>query len=101
MGKRRQLPEVFEDAIHHYEELSVYDTHNHLKDYNVLIVSAELDTVAIPELTHLPLAHQLQKGNGTGTIELSTIKTNHSFGGNRIQLSLIVGEWMQKLILTQ
>lgn len=96
--KINSASEVFEDAIHHHEELSVYDTHNHLKDYNVLIVSAELDTVAIPELMHLPLAHQLQKDNGSGTIELVSIKTNHCFGGNRVKLSLTVGGWIQKLI---
>ena len=96
--KIKSASAVFEDAQKHYNELSVFETHNHLKDRNVLIVSARLDTVAPPPLMHLPIAEQLQKDNGGGSIKHISINTNHSFGGNRTDLAFAIGNWIGEFV---
>ncbi|MBR6310829.1 MAG: alpha/beta hydrolase [Paludibacteraceae bacterium] len=89
--------DVYENAQDNYPVLALYETYNHLKKQHVLIVSAEYDTVAPPKFMNRPLAERLQSQSDCGTFQYHSIKTNHSFGGSRIELSYIIGNWIEDL----
>ena len=58
---------------------------------------AAYDTVAPPDKMLKPLAKKLEEKNAPVTYK--TIKSNHSFVGQRMKLTGIVGEWLERIIV--
>jgi len=95
--KMTSASDVFENALDSYNQLSIYQTHQHLIYHNVLTVAATLDTVAPPSKMLMPLAKKLQSENyGTGSFKLVEIESNHSLSSARTILAIEIGKWMQE-----
>lgn len=86
--------QVYENAENHHDYLSVEKTSEHLKNFSVLLVSAEKDTVAPPSLMIDPLYLSLKKLNSD--VEKYPMNTNHCFGGMRVELAQVIGSWIEK-----
>ena len=65
--------------------------------HNVLLVEAAFDVIAPPDKMLKPLANKLKESNCNVSYE--SIKSNHSFIGQRMKLTKIVGEWIEKTYL--
>ncbi len=92
--KMESASEVYENALLHQQELSVLDRYDELAKRNVLLVEAAFDTVAPPHRMLKPLASKLEELQASVTY--ASIKSNHSFMGQRMKLTRIVGEWIEE-----
>lgn len=97
--KMTSASDVYENAENNVNELSVLNRYEALLMTNVLLLEASLDTVAPPDKMLKPLANKLEE-NG-GLISYLSIKSNHSFIGQRMKLTKIVGEWIEKCVISQ
>ena len=88
--------DVYENALFHQQELSVLDRYEELAKHNILLVEASYDRVAPPELMLRPLAGKLKEHDAHITYEL--ILCNHSFVGQRMKLTKVVGQWLQTVV---
>jgi len=88
--------EVYENALMNQQELSVLNRYEELIKHNVLLVEATYDTVAPPDKMLMPLADKLRNSNCV--ISYEKIGSNHSFIGQRMKLTRIVGEWLEQTI---
>ncbi|MBO4636231.1 MAG: alpha/beta hydrolase [Clostridiales bacterium] len=93
--KMTSASDVFENALINQQELSILNRYEALTDRNVLLVEAALDTVAPPDLMLRPLAAKL--GEAGAPIKFESIKTNHSFVGQRMKLTETVGKWIEEI----
>lgn len=93
--KMNSASEVYENALNNQPELSVLNRYDELAKRNVLLIEAAYDTIAPPDKMLRPLADKLTELNGNMTYQ--SIKSNHSFVGQRMKLSKLVGEWMEEL----
>lgn len=93
--KMNSASDVFENALINQQELSVLNRYEALTDHNVLLVEASLDTIAPPDLMLKPLAGKLEEAGSEVTYR--TIKSNHSFVGQRMKLTKIVGSWIERI----
>ena len=91
--KMNSASEVYENALLNQQELSVLNRFENLIGKNVLLIEAEYDTIAPPDKMLKPLADKLQEANGK--IEYESIKSNHSFIGQRMKLTKLVGRWIE------
>ncbi len=87
--------EVYENALIHQQELSVLNRYEELLEKNVLLVEAAYDTVAPPDKMLRPLADKLKKAGGLVSYE--QIDGNHSFIGQRMKLTHVVGNWIETI----
>lgn len=94
--KLTSASDVYENALLNREELSVLSRYDELVKHNVLLVEAVYDTVAPPDKMLRPLAEKLQAAEGHITYE--TIRSNHSFVGQRMKLTKTVGTWIEKVL---
>lgn len=94
--KMESASEVYENALIRQQELSVLERYDELVKRNVLLVEASMDTIAPPDKMLRPLANKLQEKNAP--ITYKTINSNHSFVGQRMKLTRIVGEWIESVI---
>lgn len=94
--KMESASEVYENALIRQQELSVLERYDELVKRNVLLVEASMDTIAPPDKMLRPLANKLQENNAP--ITYKTINSNHSFVGQRMKLTRIVGEWIESVI---
>ncbi|MBR6365647.1 MAG: prolyl oligopeptidase family serine peptidase [Lachnospiraceae bacterium] len=92
--KLTSASDVYENALLNQPELSVLSRYEELVKHNVLLVEAAFDTVAPPEKMLKPLAEKLQAANAN--ISYESIKSNHSFVGQRMKLTKLVGAWIEK-----
>lgn len=90
--------DVYENALFHQQELSVLDRYEELTKHNVLLVEASYDRVAPPELMLRPLAGKLKERDVHITYE--SILSNHSFVGQRMKLTKVVGKWLQTVVFS-
>ena len=97
--KLTSASEVYENALLFREELSVLNRYDELVKHNVLLVEAVHDIVAPPDKMLRPLADKLQAAGGKITYE--TIRSNHSFVGQRMKLTKIVGAWIEKVLIAE
>ncbi|MDO4491259.1 MAG: alpha/beta hydrolase [Lachnospiraceae bacterium] len=95
--KMTSASEVYENALINQYELSILNRYEDLLDKNVLLVEASLDTIAPPDKMLKPLAVRLEEENGN--VRYEKITSNHSFIGQRMKLTKIVGEWIEKTIM--
>ncbi len=95
--KMNSAGEVYENALINQQELSVLNRYEELVKHKVLLVEAAYDTVAPPDKMLKPLAKKLEEKNAPVTYK--TIKSNHSFVGQRMKLTGIVGEWLERIIV--
>lgn len=86
--------EVYENALNNREELSILNRYDALVGKNVLLIAGTHDKIAPPSKMLVPLAERLKKAGGN--IEYEKIAGNHSFLGQRMKLTEIVGAWIQK-----
>ena len=93
--KMTSASDVYENALIHQQELSILNQYEELTRHNVLLVEASMDTIAPPDKMLRPLAEKLQEAGSS--IEYTSIKTNHSFVGQRMRLTRTVGEWIEKI----
>ena len=93
--KMTSASDVFENALINQQELSILNRYEELTHHNVLLVEATMDTIAPPERMLRPLADKLKEEGSS--VEYASIKTNHSFVGQRMKLTKIVGEWIEKI----
>lgn len=93
--KMNSASEVYENALRNRQELSVLNRYENLLKQNVLLVEASYDTIAPPDKMLRPLAQKLKEAGGN--ISYETIATNHSFIGQRMKLTQIVGNWMENM----
>ncbi|MCQ2496170.1 MAG: alpha/beta hydrolase [Lachnospiraceae bacterium] len=93
--KMTSVSEVYENALINQQELSILNRYEELLKHNVLLVEAALDTIAPPDKMLRPLADKLEKFGGN--IDYKVIKSNHSFIGQRMKLTGIVGEWLEAM----
>lgn len=94
--KMSSAGDVYENALLNQQELSVINRYERLVQHNVLLVEAAYDVVAPPDKMLRPLADKLREENAN--ITYKTIKSNHSFVGQRMKLANIVGNWMEETI---
>ena len=94
--KMESASEVYENALINQQELSVLDRYDELAKRNVLLVEAKYDTIAPPDKMLMPLSKKLQEANAPVTYKV--INSNHSFVGQRMRLTKIVGEWIESVI---
>ena len=85
--KMTSASEVYENALINQQELSILNRYEELINRNVLLVEATLDTIAPPDKMLRPLAKKLEESGGS--IKYETIKSNHSFIGQRMKLTRI------------
>lgn len=95
--KMNSASEVYENALEHHHELAICNGYEKLTNHNVLLVEAKYDTVAPPEMMLKPLADKLNKESDR--FEYVVIKANHSFIGQRMELTQIVGDWIGKICI--
>jgi len=88
--------EVYENALIHQQELSVLNRYEALLSKSVLLVEASYDVIAPPDKMLRPLANTLMEAGGN--IKYETIASNHSFIGQRMKLTQIVGKWIQSTL---
>ena len=94
--KMNSASEVFENALHNCQELGVCYNYENLLHHNVLLVEAKFDTIAPPDKMLKPLSDRL---NAEGSrCEYAAISANHSFIGQRMELTKVVGEWIERTI---
>lgn len=84
--------EVYENAEQNYKELGILHNIERLKDKQVLLVEAQLDTVAPPDKMLRPAYDRLKE---YGNISYEVIKGNHGFAGQRVELANTVGLWIE------
>ena len=94
--KMNSASEVYENALINQQELSILNRYDELVKHKVLLVEASLDTVAPPDKMLRPLAEKLERSGGL--IKYISIKSGHSFVGQRMKLARIVGEWIEDVI---
>ena len=94
--KMNSSSEVYENALINQQELSISNRYDELVKHKVLLVEASLDTVAPPDKMLRPLAEKLERSGGL--IKYISIKSGHSFVGQRMKLARIVGEWIEDVI---
>jgi dienelactone hydrolase len=94
--KMQSASEVFENALINQQELSILSRYEDLLTKNVLFVEASYDTIAPPDKMLKPLADKLQEAGGK--IMYEKIASNHSFIGQRMKLTQIVGKWIQSVV---
>ncbi len=94
--KMNSASEVYENALINQQELSISNRYDELVKHKVLLVEASLDTVAPPDKMLRPLAEKLERSGGL--IKYISIKSGHSFVGQRMKLARIVGEWIEDVI---
>jgi len=94
--KMQSASEVYENALLNQQELSVINRYNELLTKNVLLVEASYDLIAPPDKMLKPLANKLEEAGGK--IKYEKIASNHSFIGQRMQLTQIVGKWIQSVV---
>ena len=93
--KMNSASEVFENALINQQELSILNRYEELLKRNVLLVEATLDTIAPPDMMIKPLAGKLEEG---GNVTYHSIQSGHSFVGQRMKLTGIVGRWIEHVI---
>lgn len=93
--KMNSASEVYENALNNQPELSVLNRYDELAKRNVLLIEAAYDTVAPPDKMLRSLADKLTELKGNVTYQ--SIKSNHSFVGQRMKLTRLVGEWLEEL----
>lgn len=91
--KMTSASDVYENALINQQELSILNRYDELVKHNVLLVEAADDNIAPPDKMLRPLAEKLREAGGKITYQ--SIKSNHSFVGQRMKLTKIVGEWME------
>ena len=94
--KMTSASDVFENALINQQELSVLNRYEKLTDHNVLLVEASADTIAPPDIMLKSLAEMLKKAGASPVYR--SIRSNHSFVGQRMKLAGIVGEWIESMI---
>jgi len=94
--KMKSAGEVYENALINQQELSVLNRYDELLSKNVLLVEATYDTIAPPDKMLKPLADRLEEAGGN--IRYEKIASNHSFIGQRMKLTQVVGKWMEEVI---
>lgn len=94
--KMNSASEVYENALINQQELSVLNRYEELVHRNVLLVEASFDTVAPPDKMLKPLAKKLKESGGN--IRYESIASNHSFIGQRMRLTNIVGSWLEEKV---
>lgn len=94
--KMESAGEVFENALNYVQELSILNHYEELLKHHVLLVEAAQDTVAPPDKMVRPLADKLLEEHGKLSFE--TINSSHSFVGQRMKLTRIVGAWIEKTV---
>lgn len=92
--KMSSVSDVYENAQKNKEELSVLNRYEDLAVHNVLLVEASLDKTAPPDLMLKPLANKLESAGGRVTY--MSLKSGHSFLGQRMKLAKVVGEWIER-----
>ena len=60
------------------------------------MVEAQYDVVAPPDRMMKPLAEKLMERDANVTYQ--TIKSNHSFVGQRMKLTNVVGQWIEQVM---
>lgn len=93
--KMTSASEVYENALVNQQELSVLNRYEELIHKNVLLVEASYDTIAPPDKMLKPLATKLAEAGGN--IQYESIASNHSFIGQRMKLTNIVGRWIEEV----
>ena len=94
--KMNSASDVYENALINQQQLSVLDRYDELAKHNVLLVEAAYDVVAPPDKMLRPLAVKLEELNAK--VCYKSIKTNHSFVGQRMKLTTTVGQWMEAVL---
>lgn len=94
--KMQSAGEVYENALVNKQELSILNRYDELLNKNVLLVEASYDTIAPPDKMLIPLANKLEETGGK--IEYEKIPSNHSFTGQRMKLTQVVGKWIQSVV---
>lgn len=92
--KMKSASDVYENALINQQELSVLNRFETLIEKNVLLVEATFDTIAPPDKMLRPLAGKLKESGGNITYE--EIPSNHSFIGQRMRLTQVVGKWIEE-----
>lgn len=94
--KMNSASEVFENALQNCMSLGVCYNYEQLLRHNVLLVEAKFDTIAPPDKMLEPLSERLSTEGSR--CEYAVISGNHSFIGQRMELTRVVGEWIERTI---
>lgn len=92
--KMNSASEVYENALKNCGELGVCFNYEKLLQHNVLLVEAKYDTIAPPDKMLKPLADRLSAESDR--FSYAVINGNHSFIGQRMELTRVVGKWLEE-----
>lgn len=93
--KMNSASEVYENALEHHHELAICNNYEKLLEHNVFLIEAKYDTIAPPQQMLRPLAKKLEEESQHFSYKV--IQGNHSFIGQRMELTKLVGEWIEKI----
>lgn len=94
--KMKSAAEVYENALFNQQELSILNRYEELLKHNVLLIEASRDTIAPPDKMLRPLAEKLEEQSEK--LCYKSIAGNHSFVGQRMKLTRILGEWIESQV---
>lgn len=92
--KMNSASEVYENALKNCGELGVCFNYEKLLQHNVLLVEAKYDTIAPPDKMLKPLSDRLSAESER--FSYAVINGNHSFIGQRMELTRVVGKWLEE-----
>lgn len=87
--------ELLNEMIENRINWNLLNKIDQLKNLNILMVAAEYDSTALPNLHHIPIVSQLKGKN----LEEHILESGHVFSNKRIELIRIVVNWVRKLNL--
>ena len=92
--KMTSASDVYENALYNRQTLGICSDYQKLLKKNVLLVEAKYDTVAPPDKMLKPLAERLSRESDR--LQYAVINGNHSFIGQRMELTGVVGKWLEE-----
>lgn len=86
---------LFDEMVKNRENWNIAKRAIELKEKNILIIAAELDTVAPSELHNTPLVYSLKKADVS--VNSQIMQCGHSFSSMRIKLTTEIVNWLESL----
>jgi hypothetical protein len=88
---------LMQEILSHSEEFDILGRAGTLKDRSILMVKAESDKTAIPDVHHEILLEAFKEAGVRDLTEIS-LDTGHQFLGKRIALQRVIRDWILSML---